>query len=381
MKIKAMIIAVGGMLFAVLGLLVMICVFMADDDDSNDSINGYSNVGLSAEVLAYQPLVEHYASVYGISDYVSYLLAIMQVESGGTGTDPMQSSESMGLPVNTLTPEASIEQGCKHFANCLTMATNKGCDIDTVVQSYNYGTGFINCVADNGCKYTYNLAEGFAKDQSGGAKVTYSNPIAVAKNGGWRYKYGNMFYVLIVKQYLSTNGTFSGTFVYYNQADPQWGSLSYVRGDTIASSGCAATSLAMIWATYGKDTSITPATIFNIGNGNGALVNGWLSRDGCVAATNNNAIYGVTASHTNDWDMAMKALDAGGAVMVVGQGSAPFTNGGHWFVIIGYSGNTAYLADPGHRACTWSQIGGNSSGENLSYIKQQTQDMIIFMPR
>ena len=35
-------------------------------------------------------------------------------------------------------------------------------------------------------------------------KVTYSNPIAIKENGGWRYNYGNMFYVMLVKQYLTT---------------------------------------------------------------------------------------------------------------------------------------------------------------------------------
>lgn len=176
-------------------------------------------------------------------------------------------------------------------------------------------------------------------------------------------------------------GQFNGTFVYYNQADPAWGSLTYVRGDTIASSGCAATSLAMIWATYKGDTSITPATVFSLGNGNGALVNGWLSRDGCVRATNADPSFGCTAVHKMDWQSAYEALDRGGAVMVVGSGQPPFTSGGHWFVIIGYEGNKAYLADPGHRSCTWTQIGGSSNGESLSYIRNQTQDMIIFTPR
>lgn len=174
---------------------------------------------------------------------------------------------------------------------------------------------------------------------------------------------------------------FDGTFVYYNQADPEWGSLPYVRGETIAASGCAATSLAMIWATYSGDTSITPITVFDIGNGNGALADGWLSRDGCVSATNSDSKFGCTAVHQNDWDAAFTALDQGGAVMVVGSGEPPFTSGGHWFVIIGYDGDTAYLADPGHRSCTWTEIGGNSSGESLSYIQSQTQDMIIFNPR
>ena len=33
--------------------------------------------------------------------------------------------------------------------------------------------------------------------------MTYTNPIAVSKNGGWRYNYGNMFYVELVNQYLT----------------------------------------------------------------------------------------------------------------------------------------------------------------------------------
>lgn len=170
-------------------------------------------------------------------------------------------------------------------------------------------------------------------------------------------------------------------FIYYNQSDPRWGSLPLVRGATISSSGCAATALAMIWATYNKDPSITPATIFDVGNANGALVDGWLSRDGCVLATNMNAQYGCTAEHTMDWFKAMDALNNGGAVMVVGKGDAPFTKEGHWIVIIGYDGDNAYLADPGHKSCTWAAIGGSSSGVSLSSIELKAQDMIIFRPR
>ena len=47
------------------------------------------------------------------------------------------------------------------------------------------------------------MGENFAKEKSGGRTVTYTNPIAVAKNGGWRYAYGNQFYVEIVSQYLA----------------------------------------------------------------------------------------------------------------------------------------------------------------------------------
>ena len=72
------------------------------------------------------------------SEYVPYLLAIIQVESGGTAEDVMQSSESMGLPPNSLDTESSIKQGCKYFASLLSSAENQGIeDINVVVQSYN----------------------------------------------------------------------------------------------------------------------------------------------------------------------------------------------------------------------------------------------------
>lgn len=131
-------------------------------------------------------------------------LAIIQVESGGTATDVMQSSESLGLPPNSLSTEESIKQGCKYFASLLSSCKAKGMnDINVVIQSYNYGGGYADYVAKNGKKHNFNLAENFAKNKSGGTKVTYTNPIAVSKNGGWRYNYGNMFYVELVNQYLT----------------------------------------------------------------------------------------------------------------------------------------------------------------------------------
>ena len=44
-------------------------------------------------------------------------------------------------------------------------------------------------------KDTFNLAESFAREKSGGKKVTYTNPIAVAKNGGWRYGYSYWLFI------------------------------------------------------------------------------------------------------------------------------------------------------------------------------------------
>lgn len=186
--------------FIIIFSLIFVAIFSSSGSNPSFDVDGLS---VSADVLKYEGIVEKYAKEYGISEYVNYLLAIMQVESEGKGNDVMQSSESEGLPVNSLSPEESIKQGCKYFADLLKTAKNKGCDINTVIQAYNYGDGFIDYVSSNGKKYSFELAENFASSKCGGSKQKYDNPISVKKNGGWKYTYGNMFYVLLVTQYTS----------------------------------------------------------------------------------------------------------------------------------------------------------------------------------
>ena len=190
------------LLFAM--LIGMIMIIAADEDDSGSGTGSgmYIGVNLSPEVLAHQPMVEKYARQNGISDYVYILLAIIQVESEGKLEDVMQSSESAGLPVNSLSTEDSIKQGCKYFAELVAKADRFGCDMDAIIQAYNYGSGFLDFVAKNGKRYTFELAQEFSRQHSGDVKVTYKNAISTPINGGWRYNYGNMFYARLVKQYL-----------------------------------------------------------------------------------------------------------------------------------------------------------------------------------
>ena len=204
MRLKVMFIALGLGFLAFLGLLAFVAIFISNEEHSSDGDNFIDEIGgisVSADVLKHQAMVEKYAKEYGILEYVSTLLAIIEVESGGKLPDVMQSSESLGLPPNSLDTEASIKQGTKYFADLIQSAESKGVDGNTVIQAYNYGGAFINYVAKRGSSYSFELAESFAKERSDGSKTTYSNPIAVKKNGGWRYLYGNMFYVDLVSQY------------------------------------------------------------------------------------------------------------------------------------------------------------------------------------
>ena len=204
MKLRHLFFACSGVFVMMFSLLLLVVIVFSDEEDGGSGGNLiYGGVSVSQEVLAHKPMLEKYAREYGIEGYLNVLLAIIQVESGGTLEDVMQSSESLGLPPNSLSTEESIKQGCKYFSELLAAAEAKGCDLNSVVQSYYYGGGFLDYVAGRGKKYTFELAESFARDKSGGKKVTYTNPVAVEKNGGWRYSYGNMFYVELVNQYLT----------------------------------------------------------------------------------------------------------------------------------------------------------------------------------
>jgi len=219
LKWKFFLIAGGLGYLAFFGLLMFVAIFISDEDgDFNAPTGGMSpediqNVSVPEEVLAHQSLVEKHAQAYGIDDYVPLLLAIIAVESGGTAEDVMQSSESLGLPPNSLDTESSIEQGTKYLAELLESAETKGVDDLTALQAYNYGGGFIDYVAERDTAYSFELAESFAEEQSGGSRVTYSNPIAEEKNGGWRYNYGNMFYVDLLDPYLSDTPEFDDDMV------------------------------------------------------------------------------------------------------------------------------------------------------------------------
>ncbi|MFC5452568.1 lysozyme family protein [Paenibacillus aestuarii] len=138
---------------------------------------------VSVLVSRYEPIVRKYAELNGIPDLVGILLALIQQETGGRYLDVMQSSESLGLPPNTLTdPELSIQVGVKYFAGVYRSAGN---DINLALQSYNFGGGFISYANQHG-GYSIEVAQAFSS-------------MMAAKNG-WS-SYGDPFYVDHVMRY------------------------------------------------------------------------------------------------------------------------------------------------------------------------------------
>lgn len=156
-------------------------------EEEQQPVSGaYIISGIAPEVTRYENHFEKYAKEYGIEEHADVLMAMAMQESGGRYLDVMQSSESLGLPVNTLTdPEKSIEQGVKYFSQTLEQA---GGDVELALQAYNMGNGFINYVDE------HNNGE-YSKDMA----IEFSN--MMASKMGWS-RYGDVNYVDNVMRYL-----------------------------------------------------------------------------------------------------------------------------------------------------------------------------------
>ena len=96
----------------------------------------------------------------------------------------MQSLGNSGLTEEEKTPSESIKAAVAYFAMLLQKADTLGCDLDAVIQAYNYGAGYIDYVSVRGKAHTFQLSCDFASSKCGGRKVKYDNPVAIAQNGG-----------------------------------------------------------------------------------------------------------------------------------------------------------------------------------------------------
>lgn len=163
---------------------------------------GYRTYDTAKRVHQYEEKVEEAAEKNGVSEYKSLLMAIIYTESKGKGIDLMQSSESaFGSQNQISTQDESIERGVSYFAEVLTLAKEKGDDVWTAVQAYNFGIDYVNYVAKNGGKNTIELAETYSRDvlsptlgNSEKKQYRYWRIQSLIYNGGYLYHNGgNIF--------------------------------------------------------------------------------------------------------------------------------------------------------------------------------------------
>lgn len=150
-------------------------------------------------ILQYKPLIANELLKYKMDQFTPLLMAIMYQESKGKGNDPMQASESAGKQRNEInSPEKSIQQGVFHFHQMYLYGGKKKVDLDTIIQAYNMGPGYIDFVAEHGLKHTEALAKAYSELQVKKSPSTYK---CGGNLGNFRYPYcfGDYTYTKKVK--------------------------------------------------------------------------------------------------------------------------------------------------------------------------------------
>ena len=184
----------GGWVAIVIILIVVLfgcAVFLFGGGNESTS---YTPV--SAEVKAYEPLIQKYAKQYGIPEYVELIKAVMVQESGGRGLDPMQAAEGSfntrypHEPNGIKDPEYSIQCGVQELKAALISAeVENPIDMERIklaLQGYNFGNGYISWAKTNYDGYSYANAVEFS--------------IMQAVKLGWE-KYGDTQYPTHVLRY------------------------------------------------------------------------------------------------------------------------------------------------------------------------------------
>ncbi|EEM55916.1 lysozyme family protein [Bacillus toyonensis] len=183
---------------SILGLGTMLGIFYV-----KHKTNIQRNKVIAAEkrLLQYEPTLKRELEKYNLGEKTTVLLGIMYQESRGEGNDPMQSSESLGLTPNEIQEtSSSIKQGVKHFAQMYKYGTEKDVSMDTIIQSYNMGPGYIDFIASQEVKqHSEDSAKNFSKmkvDQNPEMYTCGGNK----KNFRYPYCYGDFTYATKVNE-------------------------------------------------------------------------------------------------------------------------------------------------------------------------------------
>lgn len=315
----------GISLILLLVLLLFIGIFAALSDNSSVSS---TNAPLSTEVLAYTDTIEKYAKQYEMEDYVPIIQAVMMQESGGKGTDPMQSSE---CPYNTKypnkpnaiqEPEYSIDVGIHYLSDCFKSAQVKDSfdneHIFLALQGYNYGNGYIDWAVKNFGGYSKANAKVFS-DQK---KAELGTDV-----------YGDPNYVEHVMRYVSlgfgnyreqpnfdnvaawgTNNPYSRANLYGQCTWFAWGRFYEIYGYSPGFIGdgwkCVDQLLQAHPDKFIKSNEPSVGAVFScVGRNHVGIVIGWDGKNITIQEGNLDGVTNTFADAKKDWHTATYSLD------------------------------------------------------------------------
>ena len=168
-------------------------VFSYDDEETKITANAKN---IPESVLKHKGTIIKYMRKYNIPDeYLPYILAQATQESYGKEPDIFQASESKynGQIGMIKTAEESIEHAMKRWREIIDEINRRKLifSVELVLQTYNFGSGYLDWVANHGRKWTEENAESFSKHK-----------LATLKN--WNYnKYGDINYIKNIYRYLN----------------------------------------------------------------------------------------------------------------------------------------------------------------------------------
>lgn len=154
------------------------------------------------QVMTYQPMVREILNERDTPANEELVLAMIYTETKGKEGDVMQSSESASGSTDTINDNASsIRQGVQTLTENLYLAQEKGVDVWTAIQAYNFGPSYIDFIAQNGKKNTLVLAKQYSRDtvapilgNTTGKTYRYINPISIFQGGELYVDGGNYYY-------------------------------------------------------------------------------------------------------------------------------------------------------------------------------------------
>ncbi|MBD8591004.1 MULTISPECIES: C40 family peptidase [Peribacillus] len=234
-------------LIIVAALVLIIVGVMGGSSTQNQPLIGSKN--LSPEVEQWRSLVETEAAAQGMEKYINLILAIIQVETEGTGTkDIMQSSESAGhAPGYWSTEEESVRQGVKHLKNIVNLVKPFGLEDDykLLAQAYNYGSYFATYVGNLGGSFNLDISEQYSRDvvapslgNHSGETYPYINPTSQRIGKTYLYRNGgNYLYAELVAEYLGAGAGVKGDFALVVAELEKYLGWKYVWGGKNPSTG------------------------------------------------------------------------------------------------------------------------------------------------
>lgn len=128
---------------------------------------------VSDRVLEYEQTITDACAEQDLTGYEGVIMAIMQQESGGKGTDVMQCSECYlntdypQKPGAILDPAYSIKVGVAYFKECLELASCKSVNdtrrLRLALQGYNFGHAYISWALERYGGYSPENAREFSE--------------------------------------------------------------------------------------------------------------------------------------------------------------------------------------------------------------------------